>query len=77
MGYFDHIHSKSTHERRQHATRVAGGIVAVMFLVWVTTLGVRLASPTTSEVAGSDNQSQLANVAGMYAGENTLQVATS
>ncbi len=34
---------KSPHERRQFALQVAGTLTALIFVVWVSTLGVRLA----------------------------------
>lgn len=54
--YFEHMQSKDPHERRQHAMRVAGVLTAVVFVVWVTTLGMRLNGGTP--VVANDNQTQ-------------------
>lgn len=43
--YIDYIkNTRSTHQRRQHALQVAGGITAALFVVWIGTLGMRIAS---------------------------------
>jgi len=43
--YIDHIkNNRTTHQRRQHALQVAGVITAALFVVWIGTLGMRLAS---------------------------------
>ncbi|HVV39331.1 MAG TPA: hypothetical protein VHD31_03345 [Candidatus Paceibacterota bacterium] len=59
---------KSTHERRQIALRVAGTVTAVMFVVWISTLGVRL--------AGSGSQ-QPTNTANTAATLQAVQAASS
>jgi hypothetical protein len=75
--YFDHMRSKSPHERRQHAMQVAGIITALVFVVWVSTLGVRFAS-TPPQTASNTDASQLANVvAAGDTGNATLIVATT
>ena len=78
--YFEHMHTKSTHERRQHALRVASVVTAIVFLGWLGTLGVRLGSGTPA-VSENDQaqQTQLANVInGTYTTpDNTLEVATT
>ncbi len=51
--YIEHVQSKEPHERRQHAMRLAGAVTAAVFVVWVTTLGLRLSSSNT-EVAADD-----------------------
>ena len=60
--YLDHMQSKPTHERRQHAMRVAGVLTALVFVGWVTTLGVRLGGTSAGsvQVAGTDNVGQTA-----------------
>lgn len=68
--YLQHMHRKSTHERRQHAMQVAGVATALVFAVWVTTLGVRLSSDTPvattegaqTQLSASAVQSQKPNV---------------
>ena len=40
--YLQHIKGKPTHERRLHAMRVSGVITALIFVGWVTTLGVSM-----------------------------------
>lgn len=81
--YFEHMAGKSTHERRQHATRVAGAVTGVVALLWVVSLGYRLpmGGGTENPIAGSDSsaQSQLASVvAGLRpATSATLEVSTT
>lgn len=72
------METKSAHERRQHAMRIATGCTAFAMLVWVTTLGVRYAL-TPAQVAqnNGDNTSQLASVANASDGNATLLVATT
>lgn len=70
---------KTPHERRQHALQVAAVAVALVFVVWITTLGVRFAS-TPPQTASTDDPSQLAAVAAADAqanGQATLIVASS
>ena len=79
--YLQHIKTKSTHQRRGHAMQIAGTMTALVFIVWITTLGVRLSTSGSGIVAeGADaQQTQLANIAsGSYAPNgNTLEVATT
>ncbi len=82
--YLDHMHSKPTHERRQHAMRVAGVVTALVFVGWVTTLGLQLGTSSTGsgQVAGSTDtsaQTAAAVTSGYDAtqGGNQLIVATS
>ena len=74
--YFDHIQTKEPHDRRQHAMQLAGVITALVFVVWITTLGFRLSSNT--QLAGDDaNQTSLSAAAAQstYGGPNQLIVA--
>lgn len=76
--YFDHIKSKEPHERRQHAMRIAGAVTAAVFVVWLTTLSLRLAGGT--QVAQDDSaQTDLTAAVsqGTYTGPNTLYVAST
>lgn len=80
--YFEHMHSKSTHERRQHALRVASVVTGVVFLGWLATLGVRLGSSGTGSVASENDQAQQTQLANVISGTytptgNTLEVATT
>jgi hypothetical protein len=82
--YAQHMQNKSTHERRQHALKVAGIVTAVLFVGWLATLGMRLSMGTGGTVANSsdtssDNSSQLANVVegASYTSVNSLQVAST
>ncbi len=75
--YLAHIKSKSPHDRRQHAAQLSAGIVAIVFVVWISTIGLRFAS-TPSDTA-NNGSSQLANiVSGVGSQQNaTLIVATT
>jgi hypothetical protein len=81
--YLAHIKQKAPHERRQVAMRIAGSITAVIFVGWVATLGVRLASPNANVVQQTSTfTSQLASVVSAFklpgqATGNTLQVAST
>ncbi len=58
--YYHHVKSKSTHERREHAMRIAGIVTVAVFVGWVGTLGVRLASNNPS-IASSANSATASN----------------
>lgn len=74
--YLTHIKSKSTHDRRQHAAQLSAGIVAVVFVVWISTIGIRFAT-NPSDVAGN-NGNQLANIITGSGEQNaTLIIATT
>lgn len=71
--YIDHLKTKEPHERRAHALRAAVMFTAALFFIWMTTLGVRLASQTATPNTSSD---QVANViSGEY--PNMLEVAST
>lgn len=74
--YFDHMQTKTPHERRQHALKIASGVVALAFIVWISTLGLRFAS-TPPQVATDDTSSQTASVVQAQNGNATLIVATT
>jgi hypothetical protein len=43
--YIKHLkETRTTHQRRQHALQIAGVVTAALFVVWIGTLGTRLAS---------------------------------
>lgn len=77
--YLEHMHTRSPHERRQHALRVAGVLTALIFAGWVTTFGLQSAGGVGSQVAGSGQgvQSAAAVVANSPYAQNQLIVATS
>ena len=63
--YFDHIKQKPTHQRRQHSMQAAGVATAVVFVIWIGTLGMRLAGPrgvVAKSATSTDNQTQLGAV---------------
>lgn len=76
--YLNHIQTKSPHERRQHAIQVASIFTALLFVVWVTTLGVRLASTSGTIAQNPDTDPQMANASSIYdTPANSLEVATT
>ena len=77
--YFDHMATKTPHERRQHATRIAGVCTAIVALFWLATLGYRLPQGGGENVTGSGTQTQVASVVtGLQpAGPATLEVSTT
>lgn len=69
--YIEHIkNTKTPHERRAHAMRMAGGVTALVAVVWLTTLGVRFGTSAT-------DASQAAAAANAGSTDNTLVVASS
>ncbi|HVY72802.1 MAG TPA: hypothetical protein VG984_02005 [Candidatus Paceibacterota bacterium] len=64
--YLDHVQSKPTHHRRQHAVQVAAMLTALAFVVWITTLPLRFGGAgnitSTDGTNGSSDQTQLAGV---------------
>lgn len=65
--YIEHVQSREPHERRQHAMRLAGAVTVAVFVVWVTTLGLRLSSSNTQAAAdgsGADLAASAAQSAG-------------
>lgn len=76
------MHSKSTHERRQHAMRVAGVVTALIFAGWITTIGLRTGGSDQTQVASAPADSNAQTAAAMTAiaqgtGSAQLIVATS
>lgn len=75
--YIEHIkNTREPHQRRQHAMQVAGVLTGTLFVVWLSTLGIRLA--TKDQVAQSPDQSLTASAAA--AGDQLgaqLQVSTT
>lgn len=58
--YIQHLKDNRTpHERRTHALQVAGGITALLFVVWLGSLGWRFSTPAEVAESGSDNQTTL------------------
>ena len=76
--YLDHMKTKSPHERRQHAMQVSAGVVALVFVAWISTIGLRFSStPQSISDTSNDNTSQSATVLNSSPEQNTLQVATT
>ena len=74
MKYIDHIKSRPTHERRAHAMQLSGALVVAVFLVWITTIGMRFVVAPTAD---TQDASQLANVVSSQQGNATLMVAST
>lgn len=55
---------KTPHERRSFATKVAGIVTALFFIVWVSTLGIRFAAHSGETAQNIQN-----TAAGLYAVE--------
>lgn len=77
--YFDHMHTKTPHERRTHAMRVAGVVTALVFAGWITSISLgATTNGTNATVAGSDGSGQSASAINAQGGiGNSLVVATS
>lgn len=61
--YLEHMQNKDPHERRAHALRVAGAVVAVVFVGWLGTLGMRLSTTDTTVAQNPGTTDQAAAVA--------------
>ena len=81
--YIEHIQSQPPHYRRQHAARVAGVVTAIVFMGWISSLGVRFATHTKvtdSPVSGAGDASSATQFANVISGistqntTNTLEV---
>jgi hypothetical protein len=74
--YIENMHKREPHERRAHALRVASAVTMVVFVGWLATLGLRLASVSGGE---DGNPSQTASVlSGLYQSPGgTLEVSSS
>ncbi len=76
--YFDHINSKEPHERRQHAMRIASVVTAMVFAVWITTLGFRLGGGGAQVAQDGLGEPLTASVVQSgYSGPNQLYVAST
>ena len=80
--YLENVKQRSAHERRGFALRVATSITGVIFVGWLATLGVRLASPhpkTAAEITGF--KSEMASVISAFGVQAkkaaTLEVAST
>lgn len=74
--YINHVQSKPTHHRRQHAMQVAGILTALAFVVWITTLPMRFGGTGAVATDGLQNnsvtdQTQLAGVGSIDTGNGT------
>ena len=69
------------HERREAALRVATVVTGVLFVGWLATLGMRLATPAPKTAEQSRFESQVASVLSAISfwdsKENALQVAST
>jgi hypothetical protein len=79
--YFDHMETKTTHERRQHAMQVAGILTAVVFVGWVASLGLSFTGSVTpggdSSQTAAVSQAPLSGTAPYQSTGNQLVVSTS
>lgn len=76
MKYLEHMAGKEPHERRNHALRLALGIVAVVLLGWIVMLPLRFAA-VFAQNAPQDDGTQTASAVNSQQGSATLLVATS
>lgn len=81
--YYDHMMTKSAHERRSHAMRVAGVVTALIFAGWVSTISLQAASgggtnaPVAASADGSAQTAAAMNAIAQGTGSAQLIVATS
>lgn len=76
--YFEHMQTQEPHDRRQHAMRIAGATTVAVFAIWITTLGFRYGTGS-STLAEDENQTSLtaATSQSIYGGQNQLIVSTT
>jgi hypothetical protein len=79
--FIHNVKQRPPHERREVAMRIAASITGVLFVGWLATLGVRLATPAPKTAQEASFESQVASVFSAFnlAGkkENTLEVSTT
>ena len=78
--YFHNMQQRPPHERREAAFRIAATVTGVIFLGWLATLGVRLATPHPKTAQESSFEHQIASVFSAFSGgdkQNTLEVSTT
>ncbi len=62
--YFEHLHRQEPHKKREFSAHAAAGVTLLVFLVWVSTLGVRLSQTGVSNpIANTDAASLVAATA--------------
>ena len=62
--YIEQLHAKEPHQKREFAAHAAAALTGVIFLVWISTLGARLASGGVAPtLAGTDASSLVAATA--------------
>ncbi len=75
------MQQRPPHERREAAFRIAASVTGVIFLGWLATLGVRLATPAPKVAQESSFERQVASVFSAFGGgsdkQNTLEVSTT
>jgi len=69
----------TAHERRQQAMRIAGVLTAMLFAVWLGTLGIRLTAQfgPTAEAVDNAGEQVASVVSAVQNGEAQLQVSTT
>ncbi len=68
--YIQHMQDTRTpHERRQHAMQIATVLTALLFVGWITTLGVRIASQP--EVANDSEKNTAATLTAVQDASST------
>jgi hypothetical protein len=72
--YLERLRNEKTpHERRAFAMRVASVVTALFFVVWITTLGVRLAQHNEDVAKNQANlQSTASTLQAVQAASSTL-----
>jgi uncharacterized membrane protein (DUF441 family) len=81
--YIEHIkNTRTPHERRQHAMQISGVLTAGLLVVWLGTLGVRLAGSDGNVFANASlEQGDVSLTAAAAASSNNtdpiLQVSTT
>ncbi|HEV8677429.1 MAG TPA: hypothetical protein VN701_01175 [Candidatus Paceibacterota bacterium] len=79
--YIEQVRQRPPHERRQAALKIAASVSGVIFLGWLATLGVRLATPAPKTAQQSSFEHQVASVFSAFSfgsdKPNSLEVSSS
>ncbi|MDE2071149.1 MAG: hypothetical protein KGI70_00205 [Patescibacteria group bacterium] len=59
--YITHMHTRTPHQRRNHALLVAGGLTILLALAWLATLPLRTASGTALDQGQQDASAAVGN----------------
>ena len=78
--YIQKLHARPSHEKRRYSMRAAAVAIAIIFLVWIMTLGIRLqgmAGGTASTAGDTSSLSAMTAAVGSDISEKFGQIQSS